>query len=75
MEGLDPAVRLLDRPEPVPLPPSLQARLLGPAVRLGLALAVGVGLALVWHYLDPTVRGPEELEALDLPVVASIPKE
>ena len=74
LEGLDPAVRLLDSPEPFPLPPSLRAQMLGPTVRLGLALAVGIGLALAWHYFDPTVRDPEELETLGIPVLARIPK-
>ncbi len=75
LEGLDPAVRLLDEPVPVPQPPSLRAQLLGPAVRLGLALALGVGLALLWHYLDPTVREPEELEEMGLAVLAHIPRK
>jgi capsular polysaccharide biosynthesis protein len=74
LEGVEPAARLLDAPAPIPLPPSLRAQLLGPAVRLGLALAVGIGLALAWHYLDPTVRDPEELEAMGLTVLAEIPR-
>jgi capsular polysaccharide biosynthesis protein len=73
LEDLEPAVRLLDDPAPVPLPPGLRAQLLGPAVRAGLAFAVGIALALVWHYLDPTVREAEELEAMGLPVVGRIP--
>jgi capsular polysaccharide biosynthesis protein len=73
LEDLEPAVRLLDDPVPVPLPPGLRAQLLGPAVRVGLALAVGIALALVWHYLDPTVREAEELEAMGLPVMGRIP--
>ncbi len=73
LEDLEPAVRLLDDPMPVPLPPGLRAQLLGPTVRIGLALAVGIALALVWHYLDPTVREAEELEAIGLPVVGRIP--
>ncbi len=74
LEGLSPTVTLLDPPAPVPLPPSLRAQLLGPAVRLGLALAVGIGLAFLFHYLDPTVRESEELEALGMNVLAEIPK-
>lgn len=72
---LDAPVRLLDEPNPVPLPPGLRAQLLGPGVRLGLALAVGIGLALLWHYLDPTVRDPEELEEMGLTVLARIPRK
>ncbi|MGD1995558.1 MAG: hypothetical protein PVH62_02180 [Anaerolineae bacterium] len=74
LDGLDPAVHLLDEPAPAPLPPSLRAQLLGPAVRLTLAAAVGIGLALLWHYIDPTISEPEELEALGLEVLAKIPR-
>jgi capsular polysaccharide biosynthesis protein len=74
LAGIEPAVRLLDEPAPTPLPPGLRAQLMGPAIRLGLALAAGVALALVWHYLDPTVHEVAELEALGLPVLASIPR-
>ncbi|MCS7282556.1 MAG: hypothetical protein RMK65_08830 [Anaerolineae bacterium] len=69
-----PAARLLDNPTPVPLPPSLRAQLLGPAIRLSLALGAGIGLALLWHYLDPTVRDERDVEALGLPVVGRIPR-
>ncbi len=69
-----PAARLLDEPVPVPLPPSLRAQLLGPTIRLALALGVGMGLALLWHYLDPTVREEAELEAMGLRVLARIPR-
>jgi len=75
LEGLDPPVHLLDEPVPAPLPPGLRAQLLGPAVRLGLALAVGVGLALAWHYMDPTVRDPEDLEEMGLAMLAHIPRK
>jgi capsular polysaccharide biosynthesis protein len=74
LEGLDPAVRLLDAPNPVPLPPGLRAQLMGPMVRAGLAFAVGIALAFLWHYLDPTVREAQELEAAGIDVLAEIPK-
>ena len=74
LSGIEPAVRLLDEPAPTPLPPGLRTQLMGPAIRLGLALAVGVALALVWHYLDPTVHEATELEAMGLPVLARIPR-
>jgi capsular polysaccharide biosynthesis protein len=75
LQGLAPAVRLLDDPAPAPLLPGLRTQLLGPAVRVGLALTVGIALALVWHYLDPTVRAIEELEAVGLTVVGRIPRK
>lgn len=72
---LGPAVRLLDSPEPMALPPSVRAQLAEPAVRIGLALFTGVGLAFLWHYLDPTVQEAEELEELGWEVVARIPRK
>lgn len=72
---LGPAVRLLDNPEPMALPPSIRAQLAEPAVRIGLALFTGVGLAFLWHYLDPTVQEAEELEELGWEVVARIPRK
>ncbi len=75
LEGVEPGTRPVDVPTPVPLPPGLRAQLMGPAVRIGLALIVGVALALLWHYLDPSVRESAELEALGLDVLAEIPHE
>jgi capsular polysaccharide biosynthesis protein len=71
---LEPAVRLLDEPAAAPLPPSLRAQLMGPAIRVGLALFVGIGLAFLWHYLDPTVHEVGELEELGWEVLACIPR-
>lgn len=73
LEGLQPSVRLLDQPVPVQAAPPLTALLTGPAVRLCLALIVGVGLALILHYFDPVLRERSDVEALELPLVAEIP--
>jgi len=75
LEGVEPAVRPLDAPSPVPLAPGLRTQLMGPAVKIGLALVVGVSLALLWHYLDPTVREAGELEEMGLAVLAEIPRK
>jgi capsular polysaccharide biosynthesis protein len=74
LEGIEPAVRPLDMPAPVPLPPGLRTQLMGPAVKIGLALVVGIALALLWHYLDPTVHETAELENMGLVVLAEIPR-
>ena len=74
LEGVEPAVRLLDAPAPVPLAPGLRSQLMGPAIKIGLAFVVGVSLALLYHYLDPTVRETVELESLGLDVLAEIPR-
>jgi capsular polysaccharide biosynthesis protein len=40
------------------------------------ALAVGVGAAFVAEYMDGSFRTPDEVrEFLDLPVIASVPKD
>jgi capsular polysaccharide biosynthesis protein len=75
LEGLEPVVRLLDEPRPSALPPSLRTQLMGPAIRFGVALSVGIGLAFLWHYLDPTVREAAELEGLGWEVLVRIPRE
>ena len=74
LEGLMPAVRRLDDPAPVPMPPRLRAQLAGPGVRMALALSVGVGLAFLWHYLDPTIHEVDALEKLGIAVLARIPR-
>ena len=75
LTGVEPAVHRLDTPSPVALAPGLRTQLMGPAVKIGLALVVGVALALLWHYLDPTVREAQELEEMGLAVLAEIPRK
>jgi capsular polysaccharide biosynthesis protein len=42
-------------------------------VRIAIALAAGIGLALFVDYVDPTVRDRKELETMGLEVVGAIP--
>lgn len=74
LEGLLPAVRPLDDPAPVPIPPGLRAQLAGPAAKMALAFFVGIGLAFLWHYLDPTVHEADTIEELGLTVLGRIPR-
>jgi capsular polysaccharide biosynthesis protein len=74
LEGIEPAVRPLDMPVPALLPPGLRTQLMGPAIKIGLAAGLGVALALLWHYLDPTIHTSKEAEALGLIVLAEIPR-
>jgi capsular polysaccharide biosynthesis protein len=74
LEGVQPATRRLDAPAPMPLPPGLRAQLMGPAIKICLATVIGIALALLWHYLDPTVREAAELEDLGVVVLAEIPR-
>lgn len=74
LEGVEPSVRQLDAPAPAMLPPGLRDRLLGPLVKLAVALVAGLALAMLWHYLDPRVQDGDELEGAGLPVVGQIPR-
>ncbi len=74
LADVGPVVRPLDSPEPRAMPPSLRAQLLGPGLRLMLAGAVGLGLAFLAHYLDPTVRARAEVEAQGVVVRGVIPR-
>ena len=64
----------LDEPVVNPIAAGIRSQLDLP-LRVALALLAGLGLALLAHYLDPTVRDRAELERLRLPVMAEIPKE
>jgi capsular polysaccharide biosynthesis protein len=75
LEGVEPAVRRLDGPRVSQVAAGLRARLTGPAVKVMVALVLGIGLALLWHYLDPTVHNTAEIEALGLHVVGEIPRK
>jgi capsular polysaccharide biosynthesis protein len=75
LEGIEPAVRLLDAPAPTPLAPGLRAQMMGPAIKIGLAVVLGVALAFLFHYLDPTVREVAELESLGVDVLVEIPRK
>ena len=71
----DSQVIVLDRPvTPVPVPPSLTQRLDLP-IRLILALVAGVALIFLLDYLDTSVRVGSELEQMDIPVLAEVPRQ
>jgi capsular polysaccharide biosynthesis protein len=65
-------VNPLDQPLINRNPSGLRSQLDLP-LRLLLALAAGVGLALLVEYLDPTVRERAEVEALGLAIMGEIP--
>jgi capsular polysaccharide biosynthesis protein len=69
-EGAD--VFVIDSARVVPLGISLKDRLEIP-IRVALALLAGVGLAFLLHYLDDTIRDPEEVEALGMSLLGQIP--
>lgn len=68
-------ITVIDEPSPPAAnPPSLTQRLNLP-VRLLLALAAGLALVFLLDYLDDSIRGRADLEAMDIPVLAEIPKK
>ncbi len=68
------AVTLLDDAVIVPAPPPLTNRF-APLIRIALGLVAGLGLAFLAHYLDPNLRSRDELEALGLPVIGTLPRK
>ncbi len=65
-------VRLLDRPTPAPVAAALRDRL-DVLARIAVALAAGVALAFVAHFLDPMVRDRRDLERAGLRLIGQIP--
>lgn len=68
-----PVLRLIDPPVVVPVGRGLRSKLDIP-IRLGLALLAGVAGAFLLDYLDRSVRGADELEAMGISVLARIPR-
>ena len=67
-------VRQLDDPVVNRVPPGLRSQL-DLVLRVGLAIAAGLALALFVDYIDPTLHAREDVEALGLPVMGEIPSQ
>lgn len=63
----------LDQPAISQAPAGIRAQLELP-LRILLALLAGAALALLFEYLDPTIRSREELQELGLTILGEIPK-
>lgn len=73
--GDEPAALVqLDTPIVNQIAPGLRSQLDLP-LRVALALGAGIGLAFLVEYLDPTVRGRDELERSGWVVLGEIPKK
>jgi len=69
----EPVLRLIDPPAIAPVGPSLKQKLDLP-IRLSLAVVAGVAGAFLLDYLDMSIRGREEIEAMGIQVLAQIPR-
>jgi capsular polysaccharide biosynthesis protein len=72
--GTPAQVELLDDPVISPSPAPITNRL-RPLIALGVAMLAGIVLAFLAEYFDPVLRRQEQVEALRMPVVGSIPRE
>lgn len=73
VEGIGVPARRLDTPRPALLAPSLRSRLLGPGLKIALAVAAGLGLVLLSYYLDPYIYERSDLEALGIHTLGAVP--
>lgn len=67
-------VTVLDVPTITSAPPPIADRF-SPIIRLGLAFLAGVAIAFLAEYLDPMIRRREQVEALGLDVISTLPRE
>ena len=67
-------VTILDVPGIGAVPPSMSARLT-PLVQLGMALLLGLTLALLAEHLDQRIHHQDDLRRLGMPLLVSIPPE
>ncbi|MFN2226896.1 MAG: hypothetical protein ACK2UY_11320 [Anaerolineae bacterium] len=73
LEGVQASAVLIDGPGIGAVGPSLKDRLDLP-LRLLVALIAAVAIVFLWDYLDDTVRGRADAEALNVPVLGEIPR-
>ncbi len=66
-------VVILDDPQVAPVPAALPSRL-RPLIQLALGVIVGLGLAFLVEYLDPTLYEQSDLERLGLDVIVNVPR-
>ncbi len=64
---------LVDGPHVGPVLPGLREKLELP-VRVMLAFLLGLGLVLLWHYVDDTLYEQEDVRALGLAIVGTVPR-
>jgi capsular polysaccharide biosynthesis protein len=74
MDDIGPVARIIDLPAPHPIAPSIRNQLLGPGLRLAMGAAVGIGLALLAHYLDPFVRSEDDVTSQDVKILSRVPR-
>lgn len=67
-------VNIIDAPIVQPAPAQLTSQLT-PLIQLGVAFVVGLGLAVLAEYLDPTLRDVHDVEAQGLVVLGQIPRQ
>jgi capsular polysaccharide biosynthesis protein len=67
-------ITILDGPTVTPVGAGLRDRLEFP-LRVVLAFLIGVGIVFLMDYLDTSVRSKDDLEALGLTVIGTIPKK
>jgi capsular polysaccharide biosynthesis protein len=68
-------IKVIDPPSPPTQNSISLTQRLDLPVRLLLALAAGLALIFLLDYLDDSVRGKAELEAMGIPVLAEVPKK
>jgi hypothetical protein len=74
MQGVGPVAQQADTARANPMAPGLRAQLLGPALRLALAAALGAGLMLAAHFVDPWIREPADIDVGNIELLGVIPR-
>ena len=65
---------VVDSPKVVELPQPVRVRLEFP-LRVLLAFMIALGLAVLWHAIDPRLYGPGEAEdAAEAPLLGAVPR-